>query len=400
MTKPATILQRFAENFGAPFLMGQKCTIGDFLGEEGHRGVSHGYTVTRTLTDALERQMVESAKFTYAQPTRFDHDAGTFLYAIHELFAACHPQASSFYARSHSYCDVAVDKLRALPRTLDTSILLSRHLIVRRLFTIERTDVHVSWWTGKESFYGDQPPERLLKWRGLRRVNVDRRTKPMWVLCRTEGTEETRISRMTLLRFILDMSPLTRLSLLGSAVQRELGFSLVLPYKVRGRRASPMYLLDDPDIARSVVDDVLENGVESAGAMIALSVLTGLREGCPPLALRRAAELATHVFLTMCIIEANGPRAPQSEALRKLLSSTDDDEPAFNNASVTYFALVKAVLDLGDAGVIPVPPASSMPPKAREYLMALRDVLKGKPFKDIAEPLTRELARKIAQSKA
>ncbi len=394
MTAAATALTRFAHDFGIPFLLGQKCTVGDFVGEEGHRGISHGLGLVPELQDALERQYVDAALFTGLTPGPFDEDAGTLLYAAHELFAACHPQSGSFYARSHSFCEVAADKVSRLPRTLDPAVLLTRHLVVRRVFMASRTDVHLKWWTGAASFYGDEPPPRLMAWPGIRRVKVERLQSPMWKLCKTEGDEETRVARMNLLQLLLDISPLTRLVLLGDEVQKELPFSLMLPYKVGGKSASPLYLLESRDIARSVTDALLQRGAERAGAMLALAVLAALREGSSPYALRRGAEFAAHLFLMMCLVESVAPQSPETAPLRELLSGPDGPA-AKTDAARVFYALVEAVFSLGDQGGLPVPAQSDLSREATQILTASRRVLGTEPFQVIAGPLARELARRL-----
>jgi hypothetical protein len=50
---------------------------------------------------------------------------------------------------------------------------LSRHATFAKVMELFRTDTSVHWWTGSARFRGSEPPERLLAWRGVRRVQVD-----------------------------------------------------------------------------------------------------------------------------------------------------------------------------------------------------------------------------------
>lgn len=387
----AEILQAFATRFGVPFLRGEAVTVGDFLGEEGHDGILHGMTIDPRLVDAAERNLEEAALLTEVTPAPFDEDAATFLYAVHELFASCHPQNSSFYSRGHTFCEAAAERVLKLRRTEDASRLLTRHLIVERAFRTTRSDVHVKWWTGSKSFYGEDAPERLLAWPGLRRVNVDRQLTPMWRLALVDGDEESRVARATLMKALLDLSPLTRLFLLGAPIQKELGFALVMPFKHRGRRMSPMYLLDDRRIARSVTDALLTRGVELAGPMLALALLQTVREGGPPLAQRRAAELCTHLFLMMCMIELQRPGSKESAPLRSLLEESVEDTP---DSLRVYWAVVKSVLAL-DEQIFEAPDLKDFPPGLEEVWRRTEQRLAHKHITVIADPLTRELARRL-----
>jgi hypothetical protein len=167
-------LHRFSHDFGVPFLLGRKCLIGDPLGKPGLDSVRHGLGIDTALKDACDAQFVEAALLGDVTPAPFDHDAATLLYAAHDLFATTHPQATSFYARTHLFAKAAALAVGALPRTMDPGRLVTRHLIVRRAFKTQRTDVHVKWWTGSASFYGDEPPRRLTQWPSVRRVQQQR----------------------------------------------------------------------------------------------------------------------------------------------------------------------------------------------------------------------------------
>lgn len=384
-------LARFVHDFGIPFLSGKLCTIGDFLGQEGFAAVRHGLGVEREMVEACDDQLVEAALFCDVTPAPFDEDAAALLYAVHELYAACHPQAQSFYARAHLFCQAAERAVRALPRTYDPERLLTRHLIVAPAFAATRTDVTVKWWTGYAAFYGEEPPKRLLALPGLRRVDVQRKVSPMWRLAMVEGDEETRVARVSLMNALLNLSPLTRLTLLGDPVQKQLGFSLTLPLKMRGRRMSPMFVLEDRRLARAVTDAILERGVDRAGPMLALALLAGVRESAAPLVLRRASELCLHLALVMCISEADSPGAKEAEPLRTLF---DDDVAQLNEALRVYWATVRAGLAL-DGDRLLLPRDEDLPDNTAQLWRRLKKRLLHPHLAPIADPLTRELSRRL-----
>ena len=386
------ILRQFSHDFGVPFLLGHKCVIGDPLGREGLAAIRHGLSIDAELVDAIQAQFLEAALLADVTPAPFDHDAATLMYAAHELFATSHPQATSFYARAHLFCKAAAHEVNALPRSLEPGRLLTRHLIVRRAFGCTRTDVHVKWWTGRADFYGTDVPRRLVQWPTVRRVHVDKQTQPMWKIALAGGDEETRVSRVSLMTALLDASPLSRMLFVGDALQKALGFSLLLPTRIGGRKASPLDVLEDRRIARFVTDAILQEGFDVGGPTLALALLQGLREGAPPMVLRRAAEFCTHLALTACLIEGESPDARESAPLRAFI---DDDQAKLNEASRVFWAVVSATLTLGKDGTLLVPALSLFPERARLVAERLKQRVQHKRVVAVAEPLARELRRRL-----
>lgn len=387
----ADTLKKFAHHFGIPFLLGERCTIADPLGPAGADAITHGLDVDIGLADALERQVTEAALLCELCPAPFDEDAATLMYAVHEVFAACHPQAASFYSRAHLYCEAAEERVLKLPRTYDPHRLLTRHLIVGRCFDTTRRDIHLKWWTGSASFYGTEPPVRLTAWPGLRRVKEEMRTNPMWRIALIDGDEETRVARTSLMAALLDISPLTRLLLLGAPVQKELPFSLLLPFKHKGKRMSTMYLLEDRRIARTVTDALLATGVENAGPMLALALLAAVREGASPLAQQRAAELCTHLFLMMCLVEGETSGSKEARALRALL---DEDVTQMPDPLRVYWATVRATLAL-DGESFQLPNPDELGPSTARLWHRAKERLNHPHLEIIGDPLMRELKRRL-----
>jgi hypothetical protein len=391
-------LKRFSDDFGVAFLTGRKCVVQDPLGKQGLAHIRHGLSVDVGLKDACDAQYEQAALFCDVTPAPFDEDTATLLYAAHDLFATAHPQATAFYARTHLFAKAAALEVAALPRTMDPARLVTRHLVVRRIFKTTRTDVHVKWWTGNASFYGDEPPWRLVQWPSVRRVQQQRLTQPMWRLALQGGDEDLRSARLQLMTALLDASPLTRLLLVGDPVQKNLGFSLLLPWKLRGRRASPLDVVDDRRLARAVTDQLLADGFDNGGAALAVAVLQGLREGTSPPVLRRAAELCTHLALTACLVEAMAPGAPEA---RPLLAYLDGDPAALNEATRVYWAVVAATLQLGEQGDrLQLPPLAALPENARALVGRLMQRSAHKRVIAVAEPLVRELARRLPKESA
>lgn len=384
-------LARFVEDFAVPFLQGQRCIIGDFLGDVGCVAVQHGMSIDAELADACTSQLEHAACWTHVVPAPFDEDAGTFLAAVHELYAACHPQAQSFYARSHLFCGSAERLVQALPDTYDAERLLTRHLMLAPAFQSTRTDVVVRWWAGRAEYFGEEPPARLLAAPGLRRVDVQRDTRFMWQIALVEGDEDTRLARVSLMHALLNKSPLTRLMFLGDDVQKQLGFSLTLPSQHHGNHASPIFALDDRRIARLVTDASLHRGVDRAGPMLALALLAAVRENSAPEILRRTVEFCVHLSLSMCLLEAEQPGASESSPLRTFLH---EDVTQMNEAMRVFWAVHRAAQTLHN-GHLWLPPESDFPSEAALLWRDLHRRLHHTHLARIADPLTRELARRL-----
>lgn len=392
----AELLARFAQDFAIPYLSGQRCVVGDFVGDAGRRVLPAALSVSQELDEALEGLLLQGALHFDVTPAPFDEDAGTLLVAVHELFAACHPQAQSFYASTPGFCQSAEQAVRGLTRTYDASRLLARHLVLAPALHATRTDVLVRWWSGGASYYGEEPPARLLSWPGWRRVDVERHTTPMWQLAMLEGDEGSRLARTALLQTLLDFSPLTRLVLLGDDSLRQLGFSLVSPLKHRGRRMSPLHLLDDPRLARAVTDLLLERGLDKAGPMLALALLAGVRETVSPWVLRRAVEFCVHLALVSCLAAEAQADAPEAQPIRTLC----EGDPATLPESMQVFWAVVAAAHALDGSHLLLPRPDDLPVPARRRWLALKQALDHPGIERVAAPLVRELRRRLAPASA
>jgi hypothetical protein len=391
----AALLARFAKDFGGPFLRGERSLVGSPVGKPGRAAVRLGLGIDRVLEEACERQIEQAAHFFDVTPAPFDEDAGTLLYAIHDLFACTHPQASSFYARAHLFCRAAAQAVNELPRTLEPRRLVTRHLFVERTFQTTRTDIALSWWTGSANFFGTDPPARLKKWGSVRRVKEQRLTQPMWKLAMGAGDEELRVARVALLTALLDASPLTRLLMLGEPAQKALGFSLVLPYRIGGKKVSPLDALESRQLARAITDELIRRDPVITAPPLALALLQGLREGCPPSILRRAAEVCVHLALQLVLIEAEAPGARESAMLRALL---DDKLEGLHEATRVFWAVVGAAVAL-DGSLLQLPPAHDMPERAAALYARLTQRLAHARVKAVSEPLEREIARRLPKGR-
>jgi hypothetical protein len=385
----AKVLSDFASQFAIPFLAGKQITVGNFLGAEGLKAARYGLSVHTGLADEIRDTLRRAALLTDIVPADFDEEIGTLLYAIHELYASCHPQSEAFYSRSHTYCILATEQVHTLSRTYDPGKLLARHIVVERAFRTCRLDTEVEWWSGDASYYGEAPPERLLRFPSLRRVSKRENLREMWNIA--DGEDESCAFRLALMSALLNFSPLTRLMLLGQDVQKTLGFSLMLPLKSSGKRMSPLFALDDRRIARMVVDQALEKGADRAGVMVSLALLEAIRQGHSPLAQRRASELCIHLFMMMCLIEDENPGAPESEPLRRLLAGHVGGE---HEAQHVYWAVVSGAIEL-EGAYIELPPIKYLSESAKKIWTLALQHMQHPQVTFVKDALTRELKRRL-----
>ena len=137
---------------------------------------------------------------------------------LHDLVQATHPGFNAVFRRSGparilSVIEKTLDRIPP-PRTAGDA--LSRHTWLSRMFELARTDVEVKWWTGSETFLGEEPPARLTAWPELRRVQQTRTPRPLMDLPSSGGAVD--MSRFTtVVEALLARTPLTDLATVNRA---------------------------------------------------------------------------------------------------------------------------------------------------------------------------------------
>jgi hypothetical protein len=99
--------------------------------------------------------------------------------------------------------------LAEIPAPTTVGACLERHTTLSRCLTIVRQDTHVRWWSGAESFLGQEPPSRLLAWPERRKVQVQRQSVSLTDLPTGEALRQAFREALTAL---LSHSPLTDLA--------------------------------------------------------------------------------------------------------------------------------------------------------------------------------------------
>jgi len=96
--------------------------------------------------------------------------------ALNDLLQVTNHELSSFATRGRhaELLEATVALCRAIPPCANLEEAVARHATFCRALQIRRTDTEVKWWTGSDSFRGQDVPSRLLAWPGLRKVNVSK----------------------------------------------------------------------------------------------------------------------------------------------------------------------------------------------------------------------------------
>jgi len=94
---------------------------------------------------------------------------------LHNALFLVHPRAEEWSVSDRTrrkIIDTALAQV-SQPLTRNRTRVMARHALLHNLFHLTRSDVTVSWWTGRARFQGQKPPARLTAWRGVRRVRED-----------------------------------------------------------------------------------------------------------------------------------------------------------------------------------------------------------------------------------
>ncbi|HEU4726900.1 MAG TPA: hypothetical protein VFT22_03395, partial [Kofleriaceae bacterium] len=94
---------------------------------------------------------------------------------LHNALFLVHPRAEEWSVSDRARRKIIDTALAQVSRPLTHSRIrvMARHALLHNLFHLTRSDVTVSWWTGRARFQGQRPPSRLTAWRGLRRVREE-----------------------------------------------------------------------------------------------------------------------------------------------------------------------------------------------------------------------------------
>lgn len=121
------------------------------------------------------RQAVVSTLVCRPPPFVLEADELALAAGLHNALFLVHPRAEEWSVTDRARRKVIDTALAQVsqPLTRNRTRVLARHALLHNLFHLTRSDVTVSWWTGRARFQGQKPPARLIAWRGVRRVRED-----------------------------------------------------------------------------------------------------------------------------------------------------------------------------------------------------------------------------------
>lgn len=208
------LCERLFETFLAPLVLGGTMHPTHAFG--GRAALSIGEGRAPGDADALSR--VTLARVRVARKMvpvdRFDPAPTGAEWALaavlHDLVMATHPDFDTVLRRSapRRMLEIAGLTLARIPKPANVGEMLSRHTWLGRMFDITRTDVVVRWWTGSQTFLGEEPPARLLAWPEIRRVQQTKTPHPLMDLP-TAGAAIDPSAFATCTEELLAHSPLT-----------------------------------------------------------------------------------------------------------------------------------------------------------------------------------------------
>ena len=219
---PQALAERLFTSFLAPLVLGGVMRPTKAFG--GKNALSIGDGRAPTDFDALSRTQLARVRIArkLAPIDRFDPeptgDEWALAATLHDLVIATHPGFNALFRRSGpmrilSVIEKTIERIPP-PRTVGNA--LSRHTWLSRMFELARTDVQVKWWTGSETFLGEDPPKRLTAWPEFRRVQQTRTPRPLMDLPTSGGAvDPMRFS--SVVENILSRTPLTDLSTIDRA---------------------------------------------------------------------------------------------------------------------------------------------------------------------------------------
>jgi hypothetical protein len=218
---PQALCDRLFSSFLAPLVLGG--TMRPIKAFGGKNALAIGERAP-TDQDALSRTQLARVRIArkLAPIDRFEPAPTPHEWALaamlHDLVQATHPGFNAVFRRGGPLRIMSVIEktLARVPPPRTAGDALSRHTWLSRMFELARTDVEVKWWTGSETFLGEEPPARLTAWPEIRRVQQTRTPRPLMDLPTSGGAVDT--SRFaSVVEALLSRTPLTDLATIDRA---------------------------------------------------------------------------------------------------------------------------------------------------------------------------------------
>src|SRR5438105_4549660 len=182
--KPVSIADRLFRLFMAPLVLGGELRPGRPIGGKNA-------ALLAPFSDTLDKELlshVDLARIRVARrlapvdqvapPTGAEWALAA---CLHDVVQTTHPELTGmFRGRAPAkLLEVAQATSDLVPTPATVGEALERHTWFSRVLDITRTDTSVSFWVGKRTYLGVDPPGRLLAWPELRRVHIDKVPRPL-----------------------------------------------------------------------------------------------------------------------------------------------------------------------------------------------------------------------------
>jgi hypothetical protein len=253
----------FVSSFLLPLVRGGRLHVGRPLGPRAVERMAR--LVPKWTFDADEENVFDAlAGCRRSVATRFLPDAAappldetTFRLgaALHDLLVLVHPGIDGpRVARRQERIAAAAHALASVGSPPSAVEMVNRHSLLERVAEIARTDSTVTFWLGRETYLGREPPPRVTAMPTLRRVRVDV-VRRSWL--REIGVPS--VARDAVLELGI-ASPLGE-ALDPLRLEPPLAWGRILP------------VLRAPALGRIVAGRMLEVGLERAGDGLAAALL-------------------------------------------------------------------------------------------------------------------------------
>ncbi len=177
MPDPVTA-NALAENVLLPLIEGGKLCPLEPIGPTRAAAFAHAeaLTVSGGAMDSVRAHRVRAARRVAGIDALGDLSAGEWLLAcaLNDLVQVTNPTLTGWFDkdRPRKLAELVAAQVNSAGPPRRISEALARFATFGRILTVGRVDTTVTWWVGSETFRGLEPPARLLRWRGLRRVRT------------------------------------------------------------------------------------------------------------------------------------------------------------------------------------------------------------------------------------
>jgi hypothetical protein len=175
MAKPH--VRDFLTNFVRPLVAGGELHVGPPIAVDDAMRWGNELDDASVELVAVDEARVAALSTLVCRPPAFVLDGEELLLAagLHNALFLVHPRAERWSVTDKLRRRI-VDTALAMvsrPLTRDRTRVLARHALLANVMSLKRNDITVSWWTGRARFLGQKPPQRLVAWKGVRRVREE-----------------------------------------------------------------------------------------------------------------------------------------------------------------------------------------------------------------------------------